>query len=105
MRTGLIALLVALAAGAWIAAGERVSGSLERPFASNGRISMDLSAGEYRIAGSDGDHIRLEWTVRDPEQLPSVKARADIRGKDARIATDGPTNHFKVAIQVPKRAD
>jgi hypothetical protein len=105
MRTGLTAVLVALLAGAWIAAGERVSDSLERPFAGDGRISMDLSAGEYHIAGSDDDRIRLEWTVRDPEQLSSVKARANIRGKDARITTDGPTNHFKVAIQVPKRAD
>ena len=105
MRRGLTAVLVALLAGAWMTAGERVSDSLQRPFAANGRINMDLSAGEYRIAGTDDDRIRLEWTVRDPEQLSSVKARADVRGHDARITTDGPTNHFKVAIQVPSRAD
>ena len=105
MRTGLTAVLVALLAGAWATAGERVSDSLERPFAANGRINMDLSAGEYRIIGADDNRIRLEWTVRDPEQLSSVKASADIHGKDARITTDGPTNHFRVAIQVPTRAD
>src|SRR6266581_3155658 len=65
-------------------AGERVSDSLERPFAANGRISMDLSAGEYRITGADDDRIRLEWAVRDPEQLSSVKARAV--GRKATVA-------------------
>jgi hypothetical protein len=105
MRIGLTAVLLALLASAWMTAGERLSDSLERPFAANGRISMDLSAGEYRITGADDDRIRVEWTVRDPEQLPAVKARANVRGKDARITTDGPTNHFRVAMQVPSRAD
>jgi hypothetical protein len=35
MRRGLTAVLVALLAGAWMTA-ERVSDSLERPFAANG---------------------------------------------------------------------
>jgi len=87
------------------AVDERVSDSLDRQFVANGRINMDLSAGEYRIGGNDDNRIRLEWSVRDPEQLPTVRARADVRGKDARITTDGPSNHFRVSIQVPTRAD
>ena len=83
----------------------RPSDSLERPFVANGRIKMDLSAGEYRISGSPDAKIRLQWSVRDSDQLSKVKARVDVRDQDATITTDGPSNHFKVAILVPARAD
>ena len=84
----------------------RAKESLERAFSQNGRIRMDLSAGEYHISGSPDNRIRLEWSVRDPAQLPRVKARADVRDREASITTDGPTNKgLHVAIQVPKQAD
>ena len=84
----------------------RAKESLERAFPQNGRIRMDLSAGEYHISGSPDNRIRLEWSVRDPAQLPRVKARADVRDLEATITTDAPTNKgLNVAIQVPKQAD
>jgi hypothetical protein len=84
----------------------RAKESLERAFSQNGRIRMDLSAGEYHISGSPDNRIRLEWSVRDAAQLPRVKARADVRDREATITTDGPTNKgLNVAIQVPKQAD
>lgn len=83
----------------------RPSSSLERAFAANGRIKMDLSAGEYRISGSQDNRIRLRWSVRDPEQLSRVKARADVKDLEATITTDGPSNNFRVAIEVPSVAD
>jgi hypothetical protein len=87
-------------------AGARPSGSLERPFTMNGQISMDLSAGEYRIAGTPDHRIHLDWSARDRETLSRIRARADIRGREATITTDGPGNsRFRMAIQVPARAD
>jgi hypothetical protein len=84
----------------------RAKESLERAFSQNGRIRMDLSAGEYHISGSPDNRIRLEWSVRDPAQLPRVKARADVRDREATITTDAPSNKgLKVVIQVPKQAD
>ena len=83
----------------------RVSDSLERPFPTNGRIRMDLSAGEYRITGSRENRVRLQWRVRNPDELSQVRARADVRDREATILTDGPGNHFEVDIQVPSRAD
>ena len=84
----------------------RMSDSLERPFSQNGRIRMDLSAGEYHISGSTDNRIRVEWRVRDADQLPRVHARADVRDRDASITTDGPNNKgLNVAIQVPDRSD
>ena len=41
----------------------RPSGSLDRAFASSGRVSMDLSAGEYRISGSSENRIHMSWIV------------------------------------------
>ena len=109
MRTILSAALVGsalIAAPALLAQQtSRPSSSLERDFVSNGKISMDLSAGEYRITGSPDNKIRLTWSVRGEDRLSDVEARADIRGTDARIVTDGPMNNFKVTIQVPQRTD
>jgi hypothetical protein len=82
------------------------SSSLERPFALNGRIKTDLSAGDYQISGGQDDRIRLRWSVRDPKQLSQVRVRADVHDVDASISTNGPSNsHFKVVIQVPAQAD
>jgi hypothetical protein len=84
----------------------RTSDSLERAFSQNGRIRMDLSAGDYHISGSPDNRIRVEWSVRDADQLPRVHARADVRDHDASITTDGPTNKgLKFTIQVPDRSD
>ena len=83
----------------------RPASSLERDFVSNGKISMDLSAGEYRITGSPDNKIRLAWSVRGEDSPSDVEARADVRGRDARIVTDGPMNDFKVTIKVPQRTD
>jgi hypothetical protein len=81
------------------------SNSLERPFVANGKISMDLSAGEYRITGHADNKIRLTWRVGHDDRRSDVDARADVRGSEARIVTDGPMNNFKVDIQVPLKAD
>ena len=81
--------------------------SVEHAFSQSGRIRMDLSAGDYRISGSSDNRIRMEWSVRDSDQLSKVRAKADIRDHDARIVTDGPINNngFRVVIQVPQQTD
>jgi hypothetical protein len=101
------ALLAFFAAGPTVGASDerRASDFLERAFPANGRVAMDLSAGEYRIVGRAENRIRLDWSVRDADQLRRVVARADVHGKNATITTDGPKNHFRVNIQVPARAD
>jgi hypothetical protein len=82
------------------------SAGFEREFGADGRISMNLSAGEYRITGTTDSRIRLDWTVRERHQLSRVQARVDVSGRDASVTTDGPDNSgFRVAIQVPVRAD
>jgi hypothetical protein len=80
---------------------------VERPFVTNGRITMDLMAGEYRIVGGPERRIRIAWTARDPGRYRQNDVRADVNGPDARITTDGPLNHtnFRATIDVPTRTD
>jgi hypothetical protein len=110
MRTAIAAAwlgtaLVA-AAAAQTTPDSRSSDSLERAFATNGRIRMDLSAGDYRIEGGDASRIRVEWSVKDPSQLARTKVSADVRGADATISTDTRSNsNFKAVIRVPAQAD
>ena len=110
MRTALAAAILGTAlATAPLAETDqegRAKESLERAFSQNGRIRMDLSAGEYHISGSPDNRIRLEWSLRDAAQLPRVRARADVRDREATITTEGPSNKgLRVAIEVPKQAD
>jgi hypothetical protein len=108
MRTWLAAAIVGttVAAGAVSAQDTRTSSSLERPFPANGRVTMDLVAGDYQITGSPENRVRLEWSVRDADKLARVEARAEVRDRDLRITTDGPSNnHLKFTIQVPTQSD
>ena len=87
-------------------AGSRPADSLERPFAQNGKIRMELSAGDYAISGSKDQRIHIRWSVRDADQLSRVRASADVHGADASIVTDGPSNNsLKFDIKVPERSD
>jgi hypothetical protein len=83
------------------------SDSLERPFVQNGRIRMDLGAGDYVITGSSENRIQVAWSAREAATLPQVHARADVHGSDATIAADGPSNRsgLRFTIQVPSQTD
>src|SRR5205814_9751708 len=96
----------ALVAAAAVAQQARTSDALERPFVSNGRIRMNLSAGDYRIVGGPADRIRVEWSARDAAKLPRVRIGADVRGTEAALSTDSPGNSgFKADVHVPAPAD
>ena len=92
-------LLAVLAVGM---AARAPATSLERPFAAGGRVTMDLSAGEYEITGSPDNRVRLDW---DADDRNDVDNRLTVQGTEARLSTDGPSNHFRVRIQVPARSN
>ena len=108
MRAWLAAAIVGatVAAGAVSAQDSRTSSSLERPFPANGRVTMDLVAGDYHVIGGTENRIRLDWSVRDADALAKVEARADVRDRDVRVTTNGPSNkNLKFTIQLPNQAD
>ena len=85
---------------------DRPSGYLERDFAAGGHVHLDLSAGRYEVVGSPDRRLRIEWSVRRPDQLRSVRARANISGADAWVNVRGPDNsRFRVIVKVPARSD
>jgi len=88
-------------------AAPKPSDSLERPFVQNGKVRMDLGAGDYLISGSQDNRIRVAWSARDAATLPRVHARAEVHGSDATIAADGPSNNsgLRFTIQVPNQTD
>ena len=86
-------------------APSRPSDALDTPFGANGTISLELSAGEYRISAGRDDRIRLRWSVRRQSQLSEVEAYADVDGAEATIVMDGPANEFHAVIEVPARSD
>jgi len=101
-----LAAAVAILATSLSAQDGRTSGSLERAFAANGTAKMDLVAGDYHIAGSRDDRVRIDWSVREPEALSKVRARAEVRGRELSIETDGPSNKgLKFTIQIPTQTD
>jgi len=108
MRKWLAAAIVGatLAIGAASAQDSRTSNSLERAFPARGRVTMDLVAGDYHVTGSAENRVRLDWSVRDADNLAKVEARAEVRDRDLRITTNGPSNNnLKFTIQVPNQSD
>jgi hypothetical protein len=102
--------LTALGCLAWLALASAQSkdvttGAVQRAFVSGGHVNLDLSAGDYRISGSPDRTLRVEWQVRDPDEARRVMVNADVQGPRAQVVTDGPSNHFRVRIQVPLRSD
>ena len=105
-----LAAVVAVAAGLHLdAAAQNVERErpdrIERPFAKGGKIAMDLSAGGYTIRGGAADSIRVSWRTRDPREMASVKADLTVNGNTALLRTDGPSDNFRVDVDVPSLAD
>jgi hypothetical protein len=78
---------------------------VDKPFAKGGVIRMKLAAGDYRIAGSSEEKIRIEWRADRADQATHLKADAEIRGTTAVIATSGFRNGVHFSIGVPARSD
>lgn len=84
----------------------RTSSSLERSFPANGSVKMDLVAGDYLITGTPKEGVRIAWSARDSEALASVQVRADVRDRELKITTDGPSNRgLRFTIQLPNQSD
>jgi hypothetical protein len=99
--TAVVAMLAAI-----VSVQTASSSSLERPFAPNGRVTMDLVAGDYKITGTPQPRVRIDWTARDADALAKVEARADVRGNALSLTTNGPHNRdLKFTIQVPNQSD
>ena len=78
---------------------------VERPFASAGKLHLDLSAGDYTIRGAAEDRILVRMATRDASDLSRAHAEISVSGTSAAVRVRGPKNNFRVTIDVPARTD
>jgi hypothetical protein len=110
MKTPLLAAAVALttlavSTGATPAFQSTSGQPVDRAFAKGGVVRMRLAAGDYKIAGSSDDKIRIEWRADRAEQAARLKAEAEIKGTTAVISTGGFKEGIHFSISVPARSD
>jgi hypothetical protein len=110
MKTSLLAAAVALttlaaSTGAVPAFQSTFGQPVDKAFAKGGAIRMSLAAGDYKIAGSPDDKIRIEWRADRAEQASTLKADAEVKGATAVISTSGFKNGIHFTISVPARSD
>ena len=74
----------------------------EKPFASGGKIHVELDGGSYTVRPAAGEHIRVTFSGN------AGKARAELttNGAEAHVGIkDTPSNNFQATIEVPVAAD
>jgi hypothetical protein len=101
-------------AGVWIS-GSLVWGqvavdrnTIERPFAEGGCVELRLASGDYTLRAGDTDRIVVRWSADDEAHVKDLrKMSVDVRvdGRNARVLTNGPTNHVHFTIEMPARSD
>jgi hypothetical protein len=82
-----------------------IAPSVERPFATGGRIQLKLSAADYKITGRSDGKIRIMWRSDRPEVSAAVRANIDVTGRTAVITTSGVKHDVSFTIDVPSRTD
>lgn len=105
-RWASVVVLVLTGAGcAALAARAADNQTVERAFASGGMVRLELGAGEYQIAGTAEEKLRVRWSTRDPDDSGRVRVSANVDGQSATLRTSGPRHGFRVEIEIPARSD
>jgi hypothetical protein len=74
----------------------------EKPFASGGKIEMQLAGGGYTVRPGSGDAIRVTLGGN----VGSAKVDVTTNGTQGSVSVkDTPNNNFQATIEVPKSAD
>jgi hypothetical protein len=91
-------LVVALYAG-W---NRNTPNQFEAALAPGGNIAFDLSAGGYRIEGTNENRV---WVEINSRNVKDVHCNVTAHGTNAKVRIDGPSDNFKATIYVPQRSD
>lgn len=98
--------LVVVGVGAWLSAAPAfaASGTVEKVFAPGQKVWMDLRAGGYTIQAGRDDRIVVRWDVPSGDEH-EVRVDVAVRGAEATVTSTGPSNNFRVNIELPARSD
>jgi len=105
MKTALFSLLMVLPS--LVHAQDRSwEAKLEQSFKAGGKVTLDLSAGGYRIlpCGEEG-RIRVRWSTKRADQMSDARVQVTVEGGEAHLRARGPKEDFRVEIEVPRRSD
>ena len=94
-------LIAGVCASAFLQAQTKTTAT-EKPFASGGKIDMQLSGGSYEIRPAASNHIRVTLGGNPGNakvDLTTSSTHADVKVKDT------PGNNFQATIEVPRAAD
>jgi hypothetical protein len=74
----------------------------DQPFASGGKIHIELDGGGYEVRPAADEHIRVTFSGN----VGKARAELTINGSQAHVGIkDTPTNNFQATIEVPSAAD
>jgi hypothetical protein len=74
----------------------------DKPFASAGKIVVELEGGSYAVRPAADEHIRVSFSGN----VGTARAEVTTNGSQANVAVkDTPSNNFQATIEVPKAAD
>jgi hypothetical protein len=83
--------------------------AFEAEFPAEHAIRMHLRSGEVRITGSDRDKVTVSCELKDSSRAREVGITFKAAGKAAEAGylrvTGGPTNDFRLLIQVPRNSN
>ena len=101
-RASFVILLVACFCASALLQVQNKANATEKPFASGGKIDMQLDGGSYEIRPAADNHIRVTVSGNAGNakvELTTTGTHADVKVKDT------PHNNFQATIEVPKAAD
>ena len=99
----LLMALLAAAPACGIAADAPNPSSLA--FKDGGTIHLKLPSGEVEVVGTADERITVSWRFsKDPDGKVKVDLREESGGKEAVVAVDGPSNHIRYRIEVPRKS-
>lgn len=96
-----VLLMASLGASVFLQAQNKAAAT-EKPFASGGRVNMQLDGGNYEVRPAPDNRIRVTLSGKTGSarvELTTSGTRADVKVKDT------PHNNFQATIEVPKAAD
>jgi hypothetical protein len=67
---------------------------------------MKLNKGDIEVIGSDSDRITVSWSSPEATVLREVSVKLErTADSEATVLVDGPGNHVKYRIEVPRRSN
>jgi hypothetical protein len=104
MKTLAIAWALAVLATSAMAQTAYPETKVEQKFAAGGDIHMRLAPGDYTIAGTDADRIRVTYHPTNTESGP-VKVELQAGSALATLVVRHTAHNFHAEIEVPQRSD